>query len=241
MRTKKLSLSLALWLGSGACLPAWGEVNGDTSKSALIQFKGSGIEIDLKQHEVRMDADVCLAEGILEFLICLPDTYEHEAVFVTKCKPSLLHIALVLIGLEPSRFALGGFGWGDTGTGKDRSRVNMEVEYEENGRKTRCKVSELLVSREHEDGEVPDRWVFAGSIVVKLDGKKVYAADRHGVVAGIIPGSGVIQFAEKTGNPYRNEQEGLEANSDTIPAKGTRVKLVFTPFREVSKRKTNHE
>ena len=236
MQSGKLHLTLPICLSLAACLPGWAETNDKAKKPGLLQFKGSGIEVDLKKHEVRMDAEVCLAEGILEFLICLPDTYEHETVFVTKCKPSLLHIALVLIGLEPSRFALAGLGWLDTATKKDRSRVNIEVEFEESGKKARCKVSELLVSREHEDGEVPDRWVFSGSIVVKHEGKKVYAADHHGVIAGIIPGSGVIQFAEKTGNPYRGEQEGLEADSETVPAKGTRVKLVFSPFHKPSKK-----
>ena len=240
MNSGKQHLFLVVCLALGACSP--GRTEDDApKKSDLLKFKGSGIEVDLKKREVRMDAEVCLAEGILEFLICLPDTYEHETVFVTKSKPSLLHIALVLIGLDPSRLALAGLDWLETGTKRDRSRVNIEVEFEERGEKARCKVSELLVSREHEDGEVPDRWVFGGSAIVKLDGKKVYAADHHGVIAGIIPGSSVIQFAEKTGNPYRGEQEGLEANSETVPAKGTKVRIVFTPVRELRKKTSTKE
>jgi len=235
--SKKLQLCLAVWLSCGSGPSGWCEVAGEGRNPALIQFKGSGIEADLEKREVRMDATVCLADGILEYLVCLPETYEHEAVFVTKSKPSMLHIALVLIGLQPCRFGFGAYDLWGAGAEKNRSHVRIDVEYEERGKKTRSNVCEFLTSREHKDGEVPDRWVFTGSVLIERDGKKLYAADLSGMVAGIIPSAGVIQFAEKTGNPYQSEKEGLEADPDTVPPKGTKVKLVFTPYGKSEEQK----
>jgi hypothetical protein len=42
----------------------------------------------------------------------------------------------------------------------------------------------------------------------------------------------VLQFSERTENPYQDEERGLAINADTVPAKGTKVQLIFTPHQE---------
>ncbi len=40
----------------------------------------------------------------------------------------------------------------------------------------------------------------------------------------------MLQFGERLGNPYQGDEQGLEINADTVPAKGTKVQLIFTPL-----------
>ena len=49
-------------------------------------LKTSGIGADIKKREVRLDATVCLSRGSLEYLVCLPGTFEHETVLSAKGK-----------------------------------------------------------------------------------------------------------------------------------------------------------
>ena len=51
-------------------------------------LKTSGIGADIKKREVRLDATVCLSRGSLEYLVCLPGTFEHETVLSAKGKPA---------------------------------------------------------------------------------------------------------------------------------------------------------
>jgi len=196
-------------------------------------LKASGIEADIRKREVRLDATVCLSRGILEYLVCLPGTFEHEAIFTAKCRPSQLHLALLLIGLVPRAFETDPEWW-EMAREDKQALVNVSVEYELDGKPQRRRITEFLVNRERTDGKVPDRWVFTGSEFFKgNDGKSRYAADITGAVIGLIgEGAAVIQFGEKAGVPYRGEDQGLEINTDTIPAVGTKVRLIFTPHDE---------
>ena len=226
------SLLSLLIVGNVMCRVALGGEADALGENAL---KASGIEADIKKREVRLDATVCLSKGILEYLVCLPGTFEHETIFSAKCKPSQLHLALLAIGLVPRPFVPDAEWWAKAQEDK-QARVNIAVEYEQDGKKQRRRITEFVVNREREDGAVPDRWVFTGSAFYKDDGKTRYAADVTGVVIGLIPeGAAVIQFGEKAGVPYRGDDQGLEINTDTTPAVGTKVRLIFTPHEEKGK------
>ncbi|MCY3022044.1 MAG: YdjY domain-containing protein [Planctomycetota bacterium] len=226
-----LLLSLLI-LGGGTCPVAWGE---DAEGPDAKTLKASGIELDIKKHEVRLDATVCLDRGILEYLVCLPGTFEHEAVFSTKCKPSQLHLALLAIGLVPCSFAPEEEWWAKARENK-QARVNIEVEYEQEGKKQRRRISEFLVNRERKDGVVSDSWVFTGSFFYKEDDKNHYAADSTGAVIGLwVAGASVLQYGERAGIPYRGADQGMEINTQTTPAKGTKVRLIFAPHADKSK------
>jgi hypothetical protein len=221
-----------LW-GAAACPIAWGGAADGLGGKLL---KVPGIEVDLKKREVRMAAAVCLDTGILEYLVCLEGTFEHETVFSTRCRPSQLHLALLTLGLLPDPFKPDE-GWWHGARRKGRSRVNVEVAYEQDGKKRRRPVTEFLVSRENEEGAVADHWVFTGSVFFKHEGKNQYGADHSGIVIGIIPnGSSVIQFGERAGVPYRGDDLGLEVNARTTPPAGTKVTLVFTSHEGKRKR-----
>jgi len=202
---------------------------GEEAPSGAEALKSAGIELDVKKREVRVEATVCLSQGILEYLICLPNTFEHEAIFSVRCKPSVLHLGLLAIGLEPCPIDAFGL-WREKARENPRARVSIGVEYETDGKKQRRRISELLVNRQKRDAAVPDDWVFTGSFFGKRADQRVYAADVMGGVVGLgQEGASVLQFSEELGNPYQDDEQGLEVNTDTVPAKGTKVVLIFTP------------
>jgi hypothetical protein len=216
-------------LGCLAGLPAWA---GEGAPFGAEALKSAGIELDVKKREVRVEATVCLTQGILEYLVCLPNTFEHEAIFCVRCKPSVLHLGLLAVGLEPDPF-----GGEEDSSRKTReqpgSHVCIEVEYEKDGKKQRRRISEFLVNRQQRDAVVPDVWIFTGSYFGRREDKRVYAADVMGGVVGLgMERVSVLQFGEQLGNPYQGDEQGLEVNADTVPAKGTKAQLIFTPAQQ---------
>lgn len=189
-----------------------------------------GLTLDAGKREVRMEARICLQQGILEYLVCRQGTFEHEAVFVTTCKPSLLHAALLVIGVDPYPFMPGGEDWRQNALDHPASRLAIHVECEQDGRTSRRRIEEFLVDRSKRDGAVPGIWIFSGSSFLQTEGRNQYAADLTGAVIGLIPeGAASIQFGASAGNPYQGEDQGLEVNRDATPAVGTAVRLLFSP------------
>jgi hypothetical protein len=226
--------SLLLMLGCLAGLCVWAEEGAPSGAEAL---KSAGIELDVKKHEVRVEATVCRTEGILEYLVCLPETFEHEAIFCVRCKPSVLHLGLLAIGLEPSAFG-GEVEWSGAVRDQSKSRVRIDVEYEKDGKKQRQAISEFLVNRQGKDAVVRDVWIFTGSFFGRREDKRIYAADVMGGVVGLgMERVSVLQYGEQLGNPYEGDEQGLEVNADTVPAKGTKVALIFTSVQQASKEK----
>jgi hypothetical protein len=178
-----------------------------------------------------MDAKVCLRRGILEYLVCKTQTFEHEAIFSTDVKGSHLHAALLLIGSEPSAFV--GEEWSVLVKEKKATCLALSVEYEVAGAPVRKRMSEMLVHREKKDGIVPDHWLFTGSTFYQDEGKALYVADSSGAMIGLSPmGWPVVQFGDTLGVPYQGENLGTEARGDAIPETGTKVRIVFSLLDE---------
>lgn len=196
-------------------------------------FKAFGVDLDVGNRQVRLNAEICCTQGVLEYIVCLPDAFEHESILRTSCKPSVLHMCLLAIGLEPRsldvleelREKV------ETGQVKEKnSSVSIEVEYEKEGKKIRRPISDLFVYRNNKEKKVPaNNWQFTGSFFGHQNGKPVYAADVNGGVIGLRQDqSSVLQYVEEVGNPYDDEEKGLEINAAIVPEKGSKVQLIFT-------------
>lgn len=200
------------------------------------EIKLPGVTIDRKTREVRIEAVACLEEGILEYVVCRPNTFEHEAIFTTEAKPEMVHAALLLCGLKPTP-QLAGLAelWFDKALKRKESRVRIEVEWEKEGKKNRVDLSTILRNRkEDSEKKVEDAWVFAGSFLQPHPetGKSFYAANGTGILVGIWPDpSTVIQYGVASGNPYEAKNYGMEINGEKALELGTKVNLVFSRMR----------
>jgi hypothetical protein len=59
-----------------------------------------GLEINLADHSVDIEAVVCLDRGSLELIACTRGTKEHESICVVEALPVHIHTALLLLGAK---------------------------------------------------------------------------------------------------------------------------------------------
>jgi hypothetical protein len=69
---------------------------GDGKIKALLSMP-----VDAKQKQVRVDCEVIGCTAPLEFFCVVSGTSEHESILRTKAKPSNIHLALLMLGLQP--------------------------------------------------------------------------------------------------------------------------------------------
>ena len=71
----------------------------------LAQFKKEGIELDSKAQTVTIPATANEPQNEIEYLLIHRRGKKHEAIFVTRSKPSVLNAALLMLGLQPGQNA----------------------------------------------------------------------------------------------------------------------------------------
>ncbi|MDZ4685583.1 MAG: YdjY domain-containing protein [Planctomycetaceae bacterium] len=59
--------------------------------------------LDKPGRRLVLKGDVCLRDGLLEMLVCLKRTKEHEAIFSVDTKAQIVHAGLIALGVEPGR------------------------------------------------------------------------------------------------------------------------------------------
>jgi len=261
---KQISFGLTLWAATmmvaigepapAVPAPSDGDAKNPGFEVTPTEVKMPGVTINRATKEVRIDAEVCLTSGILEYVICRPDTFEHESIFTTNAKPELIHAALLLCGLKPTPQLRGMHAlWCEKAVKQAQSRVKIEVEWEEKGVYKRVNLTSLRRNRQDlivdagaaesekksKEPQVQDAWVFAGSFLHtnKETGKQFYAANSSGILVGIWPNpSTVIQYGLASGDPYKGKHQGLEINEERVPKVGTKVKLVFSRHARSTKK-----
>ena len=77
----------------------------EMAKELLAQFAAEKIDIDLAKGTVTVAAFMNEPPDPIEYLLIHRHGKRHEAMFVTKSKPSILNAALLLLGLQPGKNA----------------------------------------------------------------------------------------------------------------------------------------
>lgn len=97
------------WLASfllGVCVsPLLGQSAIPTSKSeddGLTPLnEQKTVLLDKVGKRLVLKGEVCLREGVLEMLVCLKRSKEHEAIFAVDTKAQIVHAGLLALGFEP--------------------------------------------------------------------------------------------------------------------------------------------
>lgn len=205
-----------------------------------------GVRVDAARKVIEFDGQVPIDPHdpqtpriYLEVMVCSRDTREHESLVVTSVKPSHIHAALLMIGLEPG--TPGSWRWdagagrmiasGPTGPGLDVSfivagsdglpAVHDPAAWVIDERET-VRLSEKLRARDvHSPG-----WVFAGSkIALRPDGPgEYYKADIEGTLVGLATfGTETIALPLVISPEAAVEAPVWIADRSAVPPWGTRV------------------
>lgn len=199
-----------------------------------IRFVGDAIEID---GIVPIDCHhPDTPDVFLEVVACAPDTREHEALVMTRARPSHIHAALLARGLEAG--APGSWIWGgpkgrptyNEPTG-DEVEVLLRVQGPDGAVETRP-VREWIVDRDT-GAMLPDKpFTFAGSRFVNHRGAEVYDADFAGNIIGLATfGNEVIAWTEVFSPESAIDAPRWIANRDVVPEYGTPVTIVLRAAR----------
>ncbi len=162
----------------------------------------------------------------LELIACTPNTREHEVLVVTRAKPSHVHAALLVLGLEPGAPAAWRVeGQRLVGVAPSGDAVEIELRYTKpDGTTVAQHPSDWIVRKGTSEHPPRVRWVFAGSAMMRREGKEVYAADGEGTMIGLASfGSEVVAYPEVISPESSIDAPVWVADPANVPAMDTRV------------------
>lgn len=185
------------------------------------------IDVDVKSKQIRVD---CIMLGVnvpLEFFCVVTGTNVHESVLRTDAKPSDLHLALLMLGLqpgEPVHYSESTKTW----LPPHGPPLSISAEFVKDGKTVRVPAARLMRSI-HDKKSMPQHpFIFAGSRVAP-DG--TYAADVTGYVVSIVNFDlSMIDVPELASNA--NETLEWEIDKDAAPPAGTPVTMIIEPIED---------
>ena len=182
------------------------------------------IQVDVNKRQVRVDAETLAVDAPLEFFCVTSGTNEHESVIRTPAKPANIHLALVMIGLEPGRpvqFSEATKTW----LPPHGPPLQITMEYEQDGKAVSVPAYRWMRDIRTKKPMPPLTWIFSGSRVMS-DGK--YAADVTGYVVSVVNFDlTMIDIPDLASNS--NETLQWERNPDAMPPAGTKVTMLIEP------------
>jgi hypothetical protein len=185
---------------------------------------------DRKARRLIVRARVVLREGVLEHLVCLKGTKEHEAILATDASPRQIHAGLLLTGAEPGhpvRFVP----QFEPPTG---TPIAIEVIWRQDGTTHTSDVRQWVKDEKTKRPLAID-WVFAGSelFVDPVTKKTLYAADDGDLITVANFGGAILDLP--IASSANDAERVFSTNTEKIPALGTEVFLSLGPRQVKSK------
>src|SRR5688572_26975152 len=140
------------------------------------------LEVNVTKKQVRVECEAVGADEKLEFLVCATGTKEYEAVLRSRARPSHLHLALLMLGLEagqPVKFVEAENRW----IPPRGPELKLTCEFERDGKTTAIAANRLMRSVKDKKVMPEVNWVFVGSPTGQ-DGQ--YAADVTGFLITVV-------------------------------------------------------
>ena len=215
-----------LAVASLALLAATLRADPATTRAAAGVVEFPSVVADVARRQVRVACDALAVTAPLEFFCVARGGPEHESVLRTAAKPSHVHAALLLLGLEPgapTRY--------DPAANKilppTGPRLRISCEWTDAAGQTRRAPAAALMRDVRTKRPMPAgaaTWVFAGSST--KDGR--YLADPLGYVVAIVNFEGAMIDVPRVASSANASLE-WQFDPDAGPAKGTPVTMILEP------------
>jgi hypothetical protein len=184
------------------------------------------LEIQGKRRRVLISAEVCLRRGALELFLCRKESKEHESIVHAEIDGRDVHAGLIAAGAEagsPVRY-LPKF------SPPHGTPIKIGVEYEEKGKLVKRNAREWI-KYSATGKDLDTDWVFAGSLLVDdpLDTTKpkIYLANGGDMICVSNFEDAMLDLPINSSKD--NAELSFEANTDRIPALGTKVVVTLEP------------
>lgn len=186
------------------------------------------VMVDMNAKQAKVPGRINMTRGIIEYLAVVDGRGKlHESILALNVQPSMLQLALILMGLEAGEWAPPEPGGRRAPTFvKMGDPVSLFVEWAKDGKTERMPADALIFNRETQQSLKGNRWNFTGSF---FSGRG-FAADVTGsVIATFFDYRAVLNVSQQIGNPYRGQNQGYEINVSAVPPVDTPIRLVFEP------------
>jgi hypothetical protein len=182
--------------------------------------------IDPKNKQIVIEGEVCLTRGLLEMFACLKGSKEHESVVAANAKAYPVHAALLALGAKsgsPAKFD-------PKYVPASGTPIDVMVYWtDDKGQPQKAKAQDWVRDIKTQKPMGPS-WVFAGSAFHhnEVTGKNIYIADAYGdfICVSNFP-SALLDIPVESSQ--ENAELAFEANTEKIPPRGTKVKIVLMP------------
>jgi hypothetical protein len=190
------------------------------------------LEVQGEQRRVIVQADVCLREGQLEGLLCRTNTKEHEYILHTDADARQIHLALVAARARPGTPVQ----FDPKYVPASGSAIKIRLRYEKDG-KTVTEPAQEWIRDSQTKKPLAQDWVFGGSrLIPNPEGKDkppVYLANQGDVVCVCNMDTAMLDLPIRS--PKKFEDRVFHAETERIPAVGTKVEVIFEPVPEKEK------
>jgi len=180
------------------------------------RYRICDLVLDRKAGEVRVSGAIAVREGPLEYLICAPEGKLYESLLRADVDPYHLHLALLLIGLQPKNnleFQ------GDPAT-PEGDPLGIFVSWKAGDERVTHRADELLWEPYNEKAMTRTDWVFTGSMFA--DGAFAASINKS-IVAVYNDPVAIINNPLATGA----DDTSYSAHTAALPEVGTEVEIVF--------------
>ena len=203
---------------------------GDSSSTGESAQVMPHLTVDRQSGWVDVEARVVLREaGWLELLACTPTTRTHESILAVHALPSHIHLALMMLGIEPGQ----PMQWLHDG---DEPQVELprgpliavSILVSQDGNEVEIPANQWIVDQKTGQLMANNLWLFTGSFMYEQADMPPYQADVSGSVVSIV-NFGDDMLARATDLTNRTDDRAWSPNTEAIPDVGTDVVLRLRP------------
>jgi hypothetical protein len=185
------------------------------------------LQVNVAKKQIRIECEAINAEEKLEFLVCATGTKEYESVLRSRARPSHLHLALLMLGLQPGtpvKFNEAENRW----IPPHGPALKLFCEFQRDGKMTNVPATRLMRSTKDKSAMPDVNWVFTGAPTLD-DGE--YAADVTGYLITVVNFEHtVVDIPQVRSN--KNESLEWEINPEIMPKRNTKVWLIIEPAKQ---------
>ncbi|MDP4624173.1 MAG: YdjY domain-containing protein [Akkermansiaceae bacterium] len=198
------------------------------------RYRIGEVVIDKKTREIRFPAVINLRDGLLEYLLVHTNGKVHESLFATDVSPTHLNVAFKLLRYEASRElyripkepgVLSPDFYEEPEKIKAASRISISAEFEKDGETKTIPVHEWIRHETTAKSMLPTPWIYGGGEIYDNQ----FVPEQTGDIAAIyITNGSLINYP---GEDNFNDDVWTSL-TERIPEEGTKVTLVFAPYKE---------
>ena len=202
-------------------------------KTADGKLRLGAVELDKQTRAIRFPAAVNMTSGTVEYALVATTGKSHEAMFTTDAAPRDIHLAMLLLGIQPAKFAPSP----DKGLlVPAAAAVEVSVGWETNGPPKNLPLASLMTvadpSADKPAGELKAGrpWLYNGSRFNEAG----FAATLEGSIISLIADE--MALVNNSQSDRENDEIHLP-NTAALPPAGTRVTITFRPTPTLSAQK----